>query len=79
MSIIIIIIIIRAMSKYTFALSVVRCSSLRACWSISAVEHCARSSQEPQSDSYNFHGRHLKSYLFSQYRFRIERVWGVIT
>jgi len=33
---------------------VVRCSSLRACWSIS-VEHSARSSQEPQSDSYNFH------------------------
>ena len=23
--------------------------------------------------------RHLKSYLFSQYWFRIERVWGVIT
>jgi len=33
---------------------VVRCSSLRACWSIS-VEHSARSSQEPQSDSYNFY------------------------
>ena len=33
---------------------VVRCSRLRACWSIS-VEHSARSSQEPQSDSYNFH------------------------
>ena len=33
---------------------VVRCSSLRACWSIS-VEHSARSSQEPQFVSYNFH------------------------
>ena len=50
---------------------VVRCSSLRACWSIS-VEHSARSSQEPQSDSTFM--RHLKSYLFSQYWFRIERV-----
>ena len=43
---------------------VVRCSSLRACWSIS-VEHSARSSQEPQSDSYNFHAPSQVLSLFS--------------
>ena len=44
----------RTARRPTRYIVVVRCSSLRACWSIS-VEHSARSSQEPQSDSYNFH------------------------
>ena len=44
----------RTARRSTRYIVVMRCSSLRACWSIS-VEHSARSSQEPQSDSYNFH------------------------
>ena len=44
----------RTARRSTRYIVVVRCSSLRACWSIS-VEHSAHSSQEPQSDSYNFH------------------------
>ena len=44
----------RTARRPTRYIVVVRCSSLRACWSIS-VEHSARSSQESQSDSYNFY------------------------
>ena len=44
----------RTARRPTRYIVVVWCSSLRACWSIS-VEHSARSSQEPQSDSYKFY------------------------
>ena len=67
----------RTARRSTRYIVVVWCSSLCAFWSIS-VEHSARSSQEPYLTLTTFM-RHLKSYLFSQYRFRIERVWGVIT
>ena len=43
----------RTARRSTRYIVVVRCSSLRTCWSIS-VEHSGRSSKEPQSDSYNF-------------------------
>ena len=64
----------RLPTRYTV---VVRCSSLRACWSIS-VEHSAVHLKNRNLTLTTFM-RHLKSYLFSQYWFRIERVWGVIT